>query len=44
MTAETDGSILEPAAESAIVVLRKPVKPIRLRGVLAAPGKMAGQS
>jgi CheY-like chemotaxis protein len=37
MTAETDSAIFEQAARREIVVLRKPVKPIRLRAILTAP-------
>ena len=37
MTAETDSTIFEQAARREIVVLRKPVKPIRLRAILTAP-------
>jgi signal transduction histidine kinase/CheY-like chemotaxis protein len=37
MTAETDSAIFERAARREIVVLRKPVKPIRLRAILTAP-------
>jgi signal transduction histidine kinase len=34
ITAETDGSIFEQAAERAMVILRKPIKPVRLRAIL----------
>src|SRR5882724_7514940 len=39
MTAESDGSIFEQAAQRAMVVLRKPIKPIRLRAILTASAK-----
>jgi signal transduction histidine kinase/CheY-like chemotaxis protein len=37
MTAETDSAIFDQATRRDIVVLRKPVKPIRLRAILTAP-------
>lgn len=37
MTAETDETFLQEARRRAILVLRKPVKPIRLRAALTAP-------
>jgi two-component system, sensor histidine kinase len=39
MTAESDNSIFEQAAQRAMVVLRKPIKPIRLRAILTTSAK-----
>jgi len=39
MTAESDTSIFERAAQRAMVVLRKPIKPIRLRAILTTSAK-----
>ena len=42
MTAETDADIFEAAGECGILVLRKPIKPIRLRALVTAPALGAG--
>jgi two-component system, sensor histidine kinase len=41
MTAETDASIFEQAAQRVISILRKPIQPVRLRAVLTALAKSA---
>ncbi|MBC9878343.1 response regulator [Bradyrhizobium sp. INPA01-394B] len=42
MTAETNADIFEEAGECGIPVLRKPIKPIRLRALVTAPALGAG--
>jgi CheY-like chemotaxis protein len=38
ITGETDANVFEQAALRGLAVLRKPVKPVRLRAILTAPG------